>query len=150
MRPHAPAAQQSPCASRLTAQPRCIRAHAPQGFIKYALMHGYTVHPVFTFGEEETFRAFTPLRALRLRLNAWKLPAVLFFGTPRLALLPFLPEPRAALRTVVGAPLALPQLAEPSKADVARWHGAYCDALRALFDKHKAAAGAPGATLEML
>lgn len=121
-----------------------------KGFIKFALQHGYAVHPVFTFGEERTFHAFTPLRATRLALNRLRLPAVLFLGTPRLAALPFLPDPSAELHTVVGPPLRLPRTQAPSPADVALWHGRYCDALQRLFDEHKREAGVPDAVLEML
>ena len=50
-----------------------------------------------------------------------------------------MPDPAAKLAVVVGAPLAgLPQIDEPSAADVAKWHAAYVAALRALFDRHKA------------
>ena len=117
-----------------------------------ALQHGYAVHPVFTFGEERTFWAFTALRSLRLRLNRLRLPAVLFAGTPALSALalPFLPDPAAPLLTVVGAPLRLPRTEAPTADDVALWHGRYCDALQALFDAHKAEAGCPDAELEML
>ena len=121
-----------------------------QGFIKFALQHGYSVHPVFTFGEEQTYYALTAFRGLRLKLNSFKLPGVAFVGAPRLLFVPFLPEPAVDLLTVVGAPLQLPRIEAPTHADVARWHGAYCDALQQLFDKHKAAAGSPNAQLEML
>ena len=123
-----------------------------QGFIKFALQHGYAVHPVYTFGEERTYWAFTPLRAARLALNKLRLPAVLFVGTPALAAvaLPFLPDPKAALLTVVGEPLQLPRIEAPAAADVALWHGRYCDALQRLFDAHKAQAGCPDAELELL
>ena len=121
-----------------------------QGFIKFALQHGYSVHPVYTFGEERTYWAFTPLRSLRLALNRLRLPAVLFLGAPRLAALPFLPDPAARLLTVVGPPLRLPRIDAPSPADVSLWHSKYCDALLRLFDDHKQQAGCPDAQLELL
>ena len=129
---------------------RLRASSSPQGFIKFALQHGYAVHPVYTFGEERTFRAFTALRRMRLALNRLRLPGVLFLGTPRLAALPFLPNPDAALLTVVGPPLRLPLIAAPTAADVVLWHERYCDALRRLFDAHKAQAGCPAAQLELL
>ena len=123
-----------------------------KGFVKFALQHGYSLHPVYTFGEERTYWALTALRAPRLALNRLRLPGVLFLGTPRLAALalPFLPDPSAALLTVVGAPLRLPRIEAPTAADVALWHGRYCDALQRLFDEHKRDAGCPDAVLEVL
>jgi 2-acylglycerol O-acyltransferase 2 len=61
-----------------------------------------------------------------------------------------MPDPAAKLAVVVGAPLAgLPQIDEPSAADVAKWHAAYVAALRALFDRHKAKHAFDGAAAEL-
>ncbi len=119
------------------------------GFVKFALQHGYALHPVYCFGEELTFRSFTPLEALRLRLCAWKVPAVLFWGLP---LAPFMPRRDVDLTVVVGPPLQLPRLEAPSAEQVAHWHAQYCAALTALFDAHKAQYAAQGAdaVLELL
>lgn len=38
---------------------------------------------------------------------------------------------------VIGAPLELPKIEEPSSEDVAKYHGLYMDLLLALFNKHK-------------
>jgi len=122
-----------------------------RGFVKLALQHGYQLHAVYSFGEEQTFRAFTPLRALRLRLNKLKLPAVLFFGHPLWTLLgqPFMPDPAAQMVTVVSEPLALPRIPAPTAEEVREWHGKYVALLAATFEAHKAAAGCPGAVLEI-
>lgn len=69
------------------------------GFVKLALQHGYAVRPVFSFGEERTFRAFHWLLPLRLAVNRLKLPAVAFFGVPWLPF--FMPDPNIDL--TVGA-----------------------------------------------
>lgn len=50
------------------------------GFIKMALQYGYEVHPVYTFGEEYAYHAFPGLLQLRLKLNEYMLPGVVFFG----------------------------------------------------------------------
>jgi len=122
---------------------------ARRGFIKYALCHGTQVFPAYTFGEERTFYAFHWLSRLRLKLNALRCPAVLFVGQP---LLPWMPRSDVDLTTVIGPPLQLPRIEAPTAEEVALWHGRYVDALRALFDKHKAAYAFEGekATLEVL
>jgi hypothetical protein len=51
-----------------------------KGFIKYALMYGYTVHPSNIFGEEKTYLAASWLQEKLMFLNKWKLPAVAFMG----------------------------------------------------------------------
>mmetsp|Transcript_55862 Transcript_55862/g.155754 ORF Transcript_55862/g.155754 Transcript_55862/m.155754 type:complete len:373 (+) Transcript_55862:98-1216(+) len=117
------------------------------GFIKYALQHGYRVHPVYTFGESSTYRTFTGFVRFRLWLNKFGVPAVIFFGFPWL---PLLPRPQAELTTCVGKAIQMPRIAEPSKEDVEKWHRAYCDALEAVFHENKEAAGLPkSATLDV-
>lgn len=108
------------------------------GFIKYALQHGYRVHPIYTFGESDTYFTFTGLLNFRLWLNKFGIPAVAFFGFLGM---PLLPRPQAKIMTCVGKAIQLPLIADPSKDEVAKWHQAYCDALVALFDEHKEAAG---------
>jgi 1-acyl-sn-glycerol-3-phosphate acyltransferase len=119
------------------------------GFIKYALQHGYRVHPVYCFGEERTFYAFRWLTRLRLWLCSFRLPAVLFCGR-----LPwfFMPRRDVPIFSVVGPPIQLPRIEAPSAEEVTRWHGVYCQALLSLFDKHKGACAAEGeaARLEIL
>lgn len=121
------------------------------GFVKYCLKHGYRIHPVFTFGEERTFRSVSAGLRWRLLLNKISLPGVVFLG--RWLWCPFMPIPDARLTTVVGAALdGMPQIDEPTRADVAKWARAYEDALRDLFERHRGAYAADGdeATLEVL
>jgi len=119
-----------------------------RGFVKYALQFGYALSPVYVFGEERTYGTFRWLTGLRMRLCALKVPAVVFYGRP---LVPFLPFRDIPLTVVVGKPLQLPRIEAPTAEDVARWHGAYCDALEALFERHKGkyAAEGAGARLEV-
>ncbi|KDO24281.1 hypothetical protein SPRG_09918 [Saprolegnia parasitica CBS 223.65] len=117
-----------------------------KGFIKLALQHGYKVYPVYTFGEERTYLAFEPGLRLRLALNRFKLPGVLFRGLWWCFFLPFASQ---TMTTVVGAPLQLPTLPSPTPDDVRKYHDAYMTALQALFERHKAAyAQDPTETLE--
>ena len=90
------------------------------GFIKYALQHGYKILPTYTFGEEYTYYNISSFLKLRMYFNTFKLPGVAFFGQ---WFAPFMPLGDAELTTVVGTPLQLPTIQNPSKEDVALWHG---------------------------
>eukprot|EP00439_Symbiodinium_sp_Y106_P023137 s3519_g2.t2 len=105
-----------------------------KGFVKYCLRYGYRLHPVYTFGESETY--FT-----------LGIPTVCFWGLPWC---PLLPRRHVKLLTFVGPALELPKVSEPSTQQVDEWHGKYMEALRELFDRHKAEAGKPSAVLEIL
>ena len=116
------------------------------GFVKYALMHGYCLQPTYSFGEEMTYYALSCLQERLMCLNKWNIPTVVFFGV---WWLPFMPWAGAEMHTVVGKPLRLPRIVATTKKQVAEWHGKYVDALKALFNRHKAKY-APGAVLEVL
>ncbi|GMF56785.1 unnamed protein product [Phytophthora fragariaefolia] len=117
------------------------------GFIKMALQYGYKVHPVYTFGEEYAYHAFPSLLQLRLKLNEYKLPGVVFFGRLNCC---YLPRPDVDLITVVGKPLMLPHIENPTREDVKKYHDQYIEALQSLFDRYKSVyAVDPNATLEV-
>lgn len=117
-----------------------------KGFIKFALRYGYSVHPIYTFGETDTFLACTWFLRARLLLNRFKLPGVLAWGD---TLCPCFPRRKARLLTVVGEAIDLPRIAEPTPVDIDKWHAVYVAALTALFEEHKAAAGFGGRSLEI-
>lgn len=102
------------------------------GFIKYCLLNGYSIRPVYTFGEERCYWAFTPLLWLRLLINKFKIPAVLFLG--QFGILPFA---NVDLITVVGPPLRLPRVDKPDRQTVELWHARFVAAVKDLFDKNK-------------
>ncbi|KAF0696128.1 Aste57867_13104 [Aphanomyces stellatus] len=119
-----------------------------KGFVKLALQHGYTIYPAYTFGEEDTYATLSYFKAARLFLNKFKIPAVLFWGRWWCMYMPF---SSAKLVTVVGKPIELPQIAQPTKEDVDKYHAAYVAALTGIFESHKAKyASDPSATLEVL
>uniref|UniRef100_A0A7S4Q342 Acyltransferase n=1 Tax=Alexandrium monilatum TaxID=311494 RepID=A0A7S4Q342_9DINO len=124
----------------------CTVLKRRKGFIKYCLQYGYRLHPVYTFGESETFHTFTGLRRLRMKISESNVPMVAFFGWP---LLPFLPRPESRILTYVGAALALPHIKEPTNQEVDHWHGEYMKALTKLFNDSRAEAGWPSAELEI-
>eukprot|EP00415_Alexandrium_ostenfeldii_P000729 UN0729 len=118
-----------------------------KGFIKYCLQYGYRVHPVYTFGESETYYTFTGLEGLRNWISRYNIPMVVFLGWP---LCPFLPWPQTRILTYVGRGIDMPLLPSATKEEVDYWHSVYMTALRQLFDEQKAEAGYPGAELEIL
>lgn len=118
-----------------------------KGFIKYCLQFGYRVHPVYTFGEHQTYRAFTGLRSLRMKISEYNIPMVFPFGA---TFLPFLPRPSARLLTYVGPGIDLPLIEHPTREDVDRWHETYLDALTRLFYVRRSEAGWPDSVLEIL
>jgi len=104
------------------------------GFIKYGLEYGYKIIVVYTFGESDQYHSITILQSMNLWLIksfGFALPA--FWGR---AFNPLLPK-GGGLHSVVGEAIQLPKIANPSKEDVAKWHGVYVDALVRLFDRYK-------------
>ena len=119
-----------------------------KGLIKYALQYGYSLVPIYSFGENTSFYTLAPQYTLRLRLwlNSFQFPAVVFWGEP---LLPILPRRDAHCLSYVGPPLQLPRIEQPSPAQVDEWHAAYLAALQKLFEASKAEAGEPKAVLDV-
>jgi len=117
-----------------------------KGLVKYALQYGYQMTPIYTFGETKTYRTFTGLLKLRLWINSFGVPAAIFFGA---WWNPIFMRTDAQCVSYVGSPLQMPTIKEPTAAQVDEWHAKYVEALRALFEKHKAEAGEPNAVLEI-
>lgn len=117
-----------------------------KGIIKYCLQYGYRIHPIYTFGEDETYHFARGGTKLRLKLNTFKIPTAAFFGNPFLW---FMPLKSARLRTYVGEAIEFPKIDNPTKEDIDKWHKAYVEGLEALFNAKKVEAGRPDAKLEL-
>jgi len=103
------------------------------GFIKYALQFGYKVVPVYVFGEEKTMWKIEVFpKRMAMWLNKYNIPATVFYGKYGL-----LPDDDIDMRVVVGEPLQMPTIVEPTHEDVSKYHAAYVKALCGLFDRHK-------------
>ena len=63
---------------------------------------------------------------------------------------PVIPNDSVALHTVMGKPLTLPRIPQPTDVDVAKWHQTYMNHLDALFERHKTRFGYGDRKLEML
>jgi 2-acylglycerol O-acyltransferase 2 len=98
--------------------------------------------PVYGFGETSVFGTLAPGdsaagRAVRrvTRHLSFQVPLVKGRGwfNYGFGLLPH----RQPIHVVVGAPLVLPAIAAPTRADVAEWHGKYVVRLEALFAEYR-------------
>lgn len=121
------------------------------GFIKYALQFGYLVQPAYTFGECDLYQSMTTGATLRLWMQKHLGFIVPFFWGPYYGLLmPWLPRSDIAIHTVLGAPLQLPHIPEPTTDQVKKYHQLYIEALTELFDTHKARFGYGERNLQVL
>ncbi|XP_065194158.1 diacylglycerol O-acyltransferase 2-like [Sycon ciliatum] len=107
-----------------------------KGFVRLALETGSPLVPVYGFGENELYDP--PKSSFLRRFQTYCTEkfgmCYPFFQGDELARM--LPR-RKPLHTVVGASLKLPEMEEPSEADVEHWHGVYLEKLTELFDQHK-------------
>jgi len=103
-----------------------------KGFIKYALEHGYKIHPCYTFNENRIFYTFNYLEKFRLFLNKFKIPGTIFFSKYLV-----FPNCEIDLFTVIGKPLELPRIEHPTKEEVDRYHKIYIEELEGLYRRYK-------------
>ncbi len=125
-----------------------VYVNARKGIVKMALRHGVPLVPCYCFGESELYHhsAF----ALRLRQAiARTLGVAITLAYGRSLLLPFLPRP-TALTQVVGTPIAVAKVEEPTAEQIDALHAAYVRGLREVFDAHKAELGYADAQLEVV
>jgi hypothetical protein len=102
-----------------------------KGFIKLALREGVDVVPIYLFGNTSVLSALKhgPLATLSRKLQV---SLTLFWGKF------YLPIPRdEKILYVVGKPLGLPHIEEPTQEDVDKWHAIYCDEVQKLFEMYK-------------
>ncbi len=115
-----------------------------KGFVKLCLQHGYSIVPVYCFGEKETFWNVQGLWSLRLKMNSFGMPAICIWG---FTLLPVLPKrSKNGLLVVAGKRIDVPKIENPSKEDVKLWHDKYMAALLRIFEDYKHEAYGDGAT----
>jgi hypothetical protein len=102
-----------------------------KGFIKYALRYGYAIHPIYNFGENKLFYTINGFEKLGLILNKIKFPGCIFYGRCG-----FLPRDDIDICCVVGKAMRLPVIAEPSEADIEKYHKLYLDELSSLYQRY--------------
>lgn len=123
--------------SSTSKQVRVYRGH--RGFIRVALQHRARLVPAFSFGEWELM---DNVRAPRMQrwTRSWLGFPVPFWPYGRWGL-PLPRRPPRGIRVVVGRPVDLPVDGAVDEAAVEAVHGAYFEALRDLFERHKVRAG---------
>uniref|UniRef100_A0A5F9DRI2 Acyltransferase n=1 Tax=Oryctolagus cuniculus TaxID=9986 RepID=A0A5F9DRI2_RABIT len=131
----------------------CLALKRHKGFVRLALRHGASLVPVYSFGENDTFKG------MNFSKGSWQylcqvifkkivgFPPCIFWGRGLFSpnswgLLP-LPIP---ITTVVGGPIPVPQCSSPSQEQVDHYHRLYMDALERLFEEHKESCGVPAST----
>uniref|UniRef100_A0A5F9D9R1 Acyltransferase n=1 Tax=Oryctolagus cuniculus TaxID=9986 RepID=A0A5F9D9R1_RABIT len=131
----------------------CLALKKHKGFVRLALRHGASLVPVYSFGENDTFKG------MNFSEGSWQylcqvifkkivgFPPCIFWGRGLFSsnswgLLP-LPVP---ITTVVGGPIPVPQCSSPSQEQVDHYHRLYMDALERLFEEHKESCGVPAST----
>lgn len=116
------------------------------GFAKMALQHGAALIPAFAFGQSNIFGFAAPPRpvAVAFARLAGFAPIVYWglWGTP-------IPR-RVPIHVVLGKPIPVPLVAEPSSEQVMALLGTFIKEMERLFEAHKAAAGYPELELVVL
>jgi 2-acylglycerol O-acyltransferase 2 len=110
------------------------------GFVRLCLKYGVDIRPVYAFGEGKLFNNIQGCWNLRLALNRFGVPTIFTWGR---WFFPFLPTNGVKLYIVVGRPLTLPKIENPTKDDVATWHNKYINELKRIYEEHKEDAYGP-------
>ncbi|XP_017888680.1 2-acylglycerol O-acyltransferase 2-like [Ceratina calcarata] len=129
-----------------------------KGFVRLALMHGTPLVPVFSFGETNTYdQVYGPEGSLFRRVQDYirslisLAPVVLKgrgFFQYNFGILPR----RTPITVVVGSPIELPKIEEPTKEQINEYHEKFIKELVNLFEtnKHKYIENADSVKLELL
>ncbi|NWH61908.1 DGAT2 acyltransferase, partial [Geococcyx californianus] len=115
-----------------------------KGFVRMALQHGAYLVPSFSFGENDLFRQVvfeegSWMRSIQQRFQKMMgfAPCVFYGrGLTSIRSLGFLPYARP-ITTVVGEPVMVPKIEEPSSETVDMYHEMYIRSLLKLFNENK-------------
>ena len=119
-----------------------------KGIMKLALRHGVPLVPCYCFGETDTYHQSCLALGLRQWLaSSFGIAIPLAYGSS--ILLPFLPIPTKLVQ-VVGTPINVEQVDQPTQEQIDALHAKYVCGLRAVFDAHKVRLGYPEATLRVV
>ena len=104
------------------------------GFVRLCLLHGVSIRPTYVFGEGRLYSNVQGAWSIRLAMNSYNIPTILPWG---LWFLPLVPKRNVRLFIVVGRPMILPKLTNPTKIEVAMWHDNYVRELKRIYDEYK-------------
>jgi len=122
----------------------CVTLKNRKGFVKLALQQGSDLVPVYSFGENDVYQQVIFEEGTWWRLAQKKLQKLLgiapclfhgcgFFSRDSWGLVPY----SKPITTIVGEPITVPKVAEPTQDVIDMYHAMYIKSLRSLFDKYK-------------
>ncbi|XP_012869659.1 PREDICTED: 2-acylglycerol O-acyltransferase 2 [Dipodomys ordii] len=113
------------------------------GFVRLALENGAALVPIFSFGENDLYKQVSNPPGSWLRYVQNKLQKIMYLSLPlfhgrgvfqySLGLMPF----RQPITTIVGKPIEVQQIMNPSEEEVSQLHQKYIKELCNLFEAHK-------------
>eukprot|EP00042_Codosiga_hollandica_P033347 m.221396 g.221396 ORF g.221396 m.221396 type:complete len:201 (+) comp54164_c0_seq12:871-1473(+) len=109
------------------------------GFVKLALETGASLVPVFSFNECNTYSIFGINNPF---ISGLKKKFQSVFGISLPLIKNVIPR-KCNVTVVIGAPLAVPKIENPSKEEVARYLDLYIEALTKLYDENRAKYNTP-------
>ncbi len=104
--------------------------------------------PAYCFGEELTYWTLDAGTSFRLWLNRFNIPGTIFVGK-----FWFLPDNNIDITVVIGKPINLPHIENPTEDQVDQYHELYMKTLTEIFDRNKVKYGSThsaDATLEIM
>jgi len=104
------------------------------GFVRLCLKYGVAIRPVYVFGEGRLFSNVQGFWRNRLALNRFGIPTIIVWGR---WFFPLLPKKGVKIYIVVGKPIVLPKIENPTKEEVAVWHNKYIAELKRIYDDYK-------------
>eukprot|EP00475_Leptophrys_vorax_P021320 TRINITY_DN29028_c0_g1_i1.p1 TRINITY_DN29028_c0_g1~~TRINITY_DN29028_c0_g1_i1.p1 ORF type:complete len:377 (+),score=2.63 TRINITY_DN29028_c0_g1_i1:210-1340(+) len=117
------------------------------GFIRLACEQGAPLVPIFSFGQSDTFHFWQPSGWWHSLLSRRLGFAPMAFWGVGGSFIPY----RVPITSVVGRPIDVgPADSNPDREKVAALHAEFTEAMRALFYKHRAAAGYATTELEIM
>lgn len=124
-----------------------------KGFVRLALKTGASLVPVFSFGEINIYSQYQSEWLTKMQLTFKKLTGIF----------PVIPSGRGILQktfgilphrhpinTVVGKPIAVPKIENPSENDIDHYHAIFVQELKQLFDQHRRKYDAAGDDAELI
>merc|ERR1712098_532704 len=113
-----------------------------KGFVKLALQTGVDIIPSFGFGEQHIFKMLNGPEGSRMRrFQEWvkrklTFSPVIFTGRGVFQYLYGLLPYRRPINVVIGQPISVNKVENPTNAEIEELHQKYVDALRKLYEDH--------------
>ncbi|KAK9302945.1 hypothetical protein QLX08_005213 [Tetragonisca angustula] len=114
-----------------------------KGFVRLSLKNGVSIVPVCSFGETDAYDQITfpegsfMKKVMNFIRKILGLPPVFFIGRGLLQNLFSIIPRRTPITVVVGSPMDLPKIEEPTEEQVNEYHGKFVDHLVDFFEKEK-------------